>query len=389
MFNSVVHNNNNSVVDGNFQTQVKGATNGAASKCLTATVKQKQTNILLNYLQTMAISNQAHLLNLNKEPAYSHAFGEFDNMEVRDIQGNLVQKVDFKRDGNKITQEIYVKATNGSTVNKKITANGTTTKMEFYLKDRNGNLIGKETRGYKKLSQDCAISAHNGKIYKISGLSGNIITIETDGEKHTIDLNKKVQDISETIDGKTTGRELTQEERNYLISRIKKQQGDIILTFDKEIDKIALLDFDDYEGFYENAQGTRTLKISKHGDGALDLHELGHAVNEISHSNTEHAHWSDNIDYVNAREIEITNFNKHQTNPNLKWRMQKFMNCDYFVADGMDRNLAKQKGADEEFAELYSFINNTDIENMNYRTTCLLQYMPNSTKIAYGKISNC
>ena len=184
-------------------------------------------------------------------------------MKVLDSSGNVVQNVEFKKDGNKLTEEIFVKCVNGSTVNKTIVNEGNKKSMTLIFKNKNGEITGQENRTYEKLDDDTAISVHNGKTYKISGLSGNVITVEHNGQKKVIDLAKKVQPTVDDIRSGPTQKQITQEQTIFLINSIKKLSGDIILKFDDEIDQIVMLGNDEYEGFYNNDNGVRKLKISQ------------------------------------------------------------------------------------------------------------------------------
>ena len=340
----------------------------------------QSANLIDKYLANLAMQNRPVI---NTKPIFTPAFDGYNNMLQKDINGNTVQEVKYSKDGNKITETNFVRCYDGSIFNKIMTRDGNKKTMEIDFKDKDGNTLIQESRTYEKIDDDTAISTHNGKEYRISGLKGNILTIEHDGQKHVVDFDKKINAETEKITEEKTGNKITPSQKEFLISRIKNRPGDLILTFDKAIDSMTYLDIADYEGFYNN----RVLKTSPKADSALELHELGHGVNDNAAAGK--ARWSDNNpEYILAREQEINNYNNVNKDDDMDWRMQKFTTCDYFVKDGWSKEAAKQEGADEEFAETYSYINNMDIEDVNYRTTSLIQFMPKSVAIAYNAFKN-
>ena len=67
--------------------------------------------------------------------------------------------------------------------------------------------------------------------------------------------------------------------------------------------------------------------------------------------------------------------------------MQKFMNGEHMLSRGFSQEECKLVGANEEFAEAYGFFNNMDIENVNFKTTSLVQHMPESVRMVHSQIS--
>jgi len=358
----------------------------------TVTPKSK-TNLVMQYLENQAKNNVSSPYNVSA-PIWTHAFDNCDNMKVLDSSGNVVQNVEFKKDGNKLTQEIFVKCVNGSTVNKTIVNDGNKKSMTLIFKNKKGEITGQENRTYEKLDDNTAISVHNGKTYKISGLLGNVLTVEHNGQKKVIDLGKKIQPTLDTIENKSTNKQISLEQKEFLLNSVKKLSGDIILKFDEEIDQIVMLDTDEYEGFYRNDNGVRKFKLSqKVKDDMTFCHELGHAINRIDSEGNDidqnnwsnKVCWSDKKDFAKAREIEINNFRNRCKNNDIIKPMNKFIYDDFIQKGYMSYEEGQKDGQDEEFAEMTGFINCMDVDWINNRVTCMLQFMPESTQMVYKK----
>ncbi len=350
--------------------------------------KQKESgNLILQYLESQANNNISSKYNVSA-PIWTPAFDKFENLKVLDAQGNIVQNVEFKKDGDKLTEKIFVKAVNGSTVDKTIVNDGDKKFMTLVFRNKNGEITGEENRSYEKVDDDNAISAHNGKIYKISGLSTDILTIEHNGQKTVVDLAKKIQPTLDTIENEPTQKQISKEQKEFLLNRIKKLSGDIILKFDEEIDKMVMLDTNEYEGFFCNDNGIRKLKLSQEvKDDMTFVHELGHAINSIDSKcdDNNYVRWSDNDDFVKSREFELKNFRNRCKNNSIIRAMEKFT-YDKFINKGYVSYKEGQKDAqDEEFADMTGFINCMDVNWIHNRLTSLLQFMPDSTQMVYAK----
>jgi hypothetical protein len=253
------------------------------------------------------------------------------------------------------------------------------------FKNKNGEITGQENRTYEKLDADTAISVHNGKTYKISGLSGDVITVEHDGQKKVINLGKKIQPTLDTIENEPTQKQISQEQREFLLNSVKKLSGDIILKFDEEIDQMVMLDTDEYEGFYNNKGGIRKLKLSQQvTDDMTFIHELGHAINHIDQKGEEVC-VSDDKDFEKVRLSEISNFSNKCKNELMIEIMGKFIYDDLIEKGIMDYDEGHKRGQDEEFAEMTGFINCMDVDRTNVRVPSLLQFMPESTQMVYKK----
>lgn len=355
------------------------------------TVNAPQPNVIYDYPKADGqiyyppiMTNIADQYNVSS-PAFTHAFGNCDNMKVVDSLGNVVQNVEFKKDGNKLTEEIFVKCVNGSTVNKTIVNDGNKKAMTLTFKNKYGEITGQENRTYQKIDKDTAISVHNGKTYKISGLSGDVITVEYNGQKKVIDLGKKIQPTLDTIKNEPTNKQISQEQKEFLLNSVKKLSGDILLKFDEEIDQMVMLDTDEYEGFYCNNDGIRKLKFSSQvTDDMTFCHELGHAINHIDSKGTEVC-LSDDNDFANVRGKEISDFRSQCKNKDISGFMGKFIYDDLIEKGTMNYDEGHKLGQDEEFAEMTGFINCIDVDRTNVRVPCLLQFMPDSTQIIYKK----
>lgn len=386
MFKSIDNSNYVQYSKPVFDSQASDTENVVDSNIQTDTPKET-TNLIMRYLENQAKNNISSPYNVSN-PIWTPAFDNCENVKVLDAQGNVVQNVEFKKDGNKLTEEIFVKSINGSTVNKTIVNDGNKKSMELIFRNKKGEITGQENRTYEKLDDDRAISVHNGKTYKISGLSGDVITVEHNSQKKVIDLAKKIQPTLDTIENEPTQKQISQEQREFLINSIKKLSGDIIMKFDEEIDQMVMLDTDEYEGFYRNDNGVRKFKISqKVKDDMTVIHELGHAIDHIDSEDNGNNKvlWSNNKNFAKIREVEMNNFRNHCKNDSIKKPMEKFI-FDDFVKKGFTTYEVAQKNArDEEFAEMTGFINCMDVDWINERVPCLLQFMPDSIQIVYKK----
>ena len=358
---------------------------GGVAKSPEMSISQNEnTNLVICYLESQARNNVSSAYSVSN-PIYTLAFDDIENLKIVDLQGNIVQNVEFKKEGNKLTENIFVKSVNGSTLHKTIVNDVNTKSMEIVLKNKNGEIIGQEVRSYKKLDNDNAISTHNGKTYNISGLSTNVITVEHNGQKTIIDLNSKIQDTMDNFDGSPTNTNIDVAQREFLANILKKLSGDLILKFNEEIDKLVLLDFDEYEGFYRNDNGVRKLQLSsKVTDDMTFLHELGHAINALDNQGYNNDNrWCDNKNYRSMRSVEMENLRNRCSNSLTKKILNKFTNFDFERKGYSSFESAQKDASDEQFAELIGFFNCMDICKMNERTLALLQFMPASTQMVY------
>jgi len=350
-------------------------------------------NLIGQYLDKLAQQNKPLDADSTLKPKFSPSgVDNYENMTVKDVNGNTVQEVKYSKEGSKIIENVKVNSYDGSALNKEMTKDGNKKTMTLDFKDKDGKILVQESRTYEKLDDDTAISTRNGEQYKISGLKGNLVTVEHNNEKKVIDFNKLVTSETENIDQSKTGKQITDEQKEFLISRFKDKSGDLLLTMGKEVDKLTFLDTDGYEAWYAGYPGhqERYVKTCRAAKALDNIHELGHGVNEFNDKSLGGARWTDkNEEYQNVRNAEINNLNSTTKSKDLKDLMQKFTNCEYFVKGGlMTPEIAKLEGADEEFAETFGFMNNIDVEDVKLRTTSLVQYMPKSVAIAYNASKN-
>ena len=359
-----------------FTSQVQNSV--AVDDKLQTSAQKETTNLIMQYLENQVINNVSSPYNVST-PIWTYVFDNYENMKVLDAFGNVAQKVEFKKDGDKLIEEVFVRCVNGSTVNKIIINDCSKKSMKLILRNKNGEIISQENRSYEKIDNDTALSVHNGILYKISGLSTDVVTVEHNGQKKVIDLAKKIQPTLDTIENKSTQKQISQEQKEFLINSVKKLSGDIILKFDEEIDQMVMLDTDEYEGFYANDNGVRKLKLSSSvKDDMTFIHELGHAINE-----TDQSYLSDNEEFVKTRIAEIDNLHNFCKNKKIIELMRKFTYDDFYQM-GYDCYEEAQKVAqDEEFAEIIGFTNCMDVNWIHSRLPSLLQFMPNSTLMIY------
>lgn len=345
------------------------------------------TNFLSKYINNTAEQNKINVVQNSQKPEYTPAgFGNFENMTVKDKYGNIIQEVKFTKEGEKITQTVKIKAVDGSSVEKVITQTGSRKTMTLNMTDKNGSSLINETRSYEKIDDDNALSVKNGEVYKISGLGGNVITVEHNGQKHVFDINKIIAAKTQNLDQSETGNFITEEQKEFLVSRIKNHPGDIILKFAEEIDSLVFMEGDGFEGWYKGYgsypkelrnNAKRELKTCAKADSMLELHELGHAVNELNDKSGKQL-TDDNFAYIRIRENEMQSFFKN-CSANERKVLEKF------TTGALD--FGRAVAADEQFAEIFGFINNMDIENVSYRTTLLFRNMPQSSALVYGFVN--
>ena len=173
-----------------FKQLAQNKTN-SASNVPVDTSKYARDNLIKQYLDNLALQNKPQILGDNSKPIFTPTgIGNYENMLVKDATGKVVQEVKYTKEGNKIVETVNVNSVDGSKLNKVITQDGNKKTMSINVKDKNGNDLINENRTYEKIDDDNAISTHNGQEYKISGLKGNVITVEHNGEKKVIDFEK-------------------------------------------------------------------------------------------------------------------------------------------------------------------------------------------------------
>ena len=81
----------------------------------------------------------------------------------------------------------------------------------------------------------------------------------------------------------------------------------------------------------------------------------------------------------------MNNFRNRCKNDDIIKPMNKFIYDDFIKKGYMSYEEGQKDGQDEEFAEMTGFINCMDVDWINNRVTCMLQFMPYSTQIIYKK----
>ncbi len=346
--------------------------------------KTNSTNLIHDYLNAIGKQN---LIQVKQEPVYTPSgVKDFENMVLRDVTGKVVQSVKYTQEGSKITQNVEVNAYDGSMFRKVLVNDNNLKTLTVDFKDKNGKIIAQESRTYEKIDNDTAISTHNGEEYKITGLSGHVLTIEHNGEKHLIDLDKKIADYTETVEQDKKGK-ITPEQKEKLISRIKNKPADVILTMDKEIDEFVFLDSDSHDGFYRDEDGKRVLKVTPNAFDHIDVHELGHAIYNMGNGKV----WGEtNPEYYKTHDEELKNIERTVANKDVVYTLQKYGNQSKLrgCSDITDEQ-GKAVGAEEVFAETYNWMNSMEVDKIQAeRMLHLLQYMPKTVGLAYNGCLN-
>ncbi|MCR5265289.1 MAG: hypothetical protein K6E29_01680 [Cyanobacteria bacterium RUI128] len=292
--------------------------------------------------------------------------GDFENYKEIDSNGNVISSVEYFDNGTEITQVINTKSYDGSTI-EKVTTNGNgVNKMTLAIKDENGNILLNKEKSHARYGNDMALTVVNGEEYKTTGLSGDIITIEHNGQVTTIDLNKLVSSDTKVLpedkvaDWTTKKDGLTPEDKEKLLKQIKDMPADDLLKVNKIINSIHRLEErSGYESFYSNNDEGQLLLFGRKIGNSTALHELGHAVNNADGKTNR----SDLQHYIDIRKIEEENFLKRCNTKDEadEWCKDKFTDVDNLIKFGMTKEDAISVLRDETFAEAYSILNNPTI----------------------------
>lgn len=348
---------------------------------------QEPINLIDKYLQNQGLLN-IPMLKGNNQVSSPSGIGNFNNYLETDASGKEIVSVKYSQSGNAIVQNLKTTSPDGTTL-EKVTKNadGVNT-MNISIKDKSGRVLLEKSKTYEKLSDDTARTTVNGEVYNISGLSGDVISVEHKGEVTTIDLRKMTDEKVEkmTVTSNAAGdkedesfversEKITDKEREVLYSKIKSMGGDDLIRMSKCTDELAFLDTPD--GNCESFYNKRALIYSKDIKSLVILHELGHGVNHfISDDNL----LSDSTHYKNIREYEIKNFRKNKTGNDVRFDA-KFTDSERLLERGYETlDDAEHLLRDETFAESYAVLNQTDIMNFDEgvgdRTLALVKYMP-------------
>ena len=366
------------------------ATNPIASNSIfeqpTKQVKNSSNNLIEQYLTQTGLNTVPFAKTVNTISTPS-GIGNYNNRKEIDVLGREILSINYTQSGSAITQNLKTTSPDGTTVEKVTTNDNNLKKTNLVIKDKSGKILVNKEKSYEKLNDDCAKTVVNGETYNISGLSGNVISVEHNGETKTLDLLKmtddKVEKMSITKNGENEDEsfenrteKISDKERETLYSKIKSLGGDDLMRLADSVNEIAFLDTPD--GCMESFYNKRALIYSKEVGPHVILHELGHAVN---HKISDEELLSSNSHFKNIREYEINNFKKNKTNSDTYF-YNKFTNADNLVQRNLepDMDSAESRLRDETFAEGYVMLNSTDIldfdKNIQQRVLSLTKYCP-------------
>ena len=326
--------------------------------------------------------------------------GNYENYKEVDTNGNEVTSVEYFDNGTEITQVMKIKSYDGTTIDKVTTNGNGVNKMTLTITDENGNVLLDKNKSYGKYGNDMALTVVNGEEYKTTGLSGDIINIEHNGQVTTIDLNKLVSKNVCTLlgeEGRTNAwgvgnNDLTKEQEAKLKSQIKNLSADDLIRLTKAVEVLHVLESKEgYESFYDGENGEKALLLGPSIESSTTLHELGHAINHINESNVK----SDNGNLAKIKEHEEQNFLKriNKNEPSDFFCHEKFIDIKNLSAQtDMSKEEVIAHLRDEVFAESYSVLNNTTImtENEQFmatRTLGLMKAFP-KTMVEVDQLSN-
>jgi len=343
-------------------------------------------NLIEQYLTQTGMNNLQFIKTTNTISTPS-GVGNYKNRVETDALGREILSINYTQSGSAITQNLKTTSPDGTTVEKVTTNDNNLKKTNLVIKDKSGKILLNKEKSYEKLNDDCARTVVNGETYNISGLSGNVISVEHNGEVKTIDLLKmtdeKVEKMTITKNGENEDEsfenrpeKISDKERETLYSKIKSLGGDDLSRLADSVDEIAFLDTPDncLESFYNK----RALIYSKDVGPHVILHELGHAVN---HRNSDDELLSSNNHLKNIREYEVNNFRQNKTSADTYF-YNKFTNADNLVRRNQEPDMesAESRLRDETFAEGYVMLNSTDIldfdQNVQQRALSLTKYCP-------------
>lgn len=348
---------------------------------------QESTNLIDRYLKSQGLLN-IPMLKGNNQVSTPSGIGNYNNYVETDSFGKEIVSVKYSQSGNMITQNLKTTSPDGTTLEKVTKNDAGINTMNISIKDKSGKVLLEKSKTYEKLSDDKARTTVNGEVYNISGLSGDILSVEHNGEVTTIDLRKMTDEKVEkmTVTRNAAGdkedesfidrpEKITDKEREILYSKIKSMGGDDLIRMTKCTDELAFLDTPD--GNCESFYNKRALIYSKDIKPLVILHELGHGVN---HAISDDKLLSDGNHYKNIREYEIKNYRQNKTVNEVRFDA-KFTDAERLLTRGYETlDDAEHLLRDETFAESYAVLNQTDIMNFDEgvgdRTLALIKYMP-------------
>ena len=327
---------------------------------------------------------------------------DYNNYIEVDTTGNEVANVQYSKNGDTLIQNLRTKSPDGTVLEKTLTNSPDLKTSVINITDKAGNVIFTKNKSYKKIDDNTAQTTLNGEVYNISGLKGDIITVEHNGQSINIDLNKMLKPDVKTLKSVTSpdnlpirDNKITNEEKQKLFNRIKSLSGDDLVRLSKSVEHIQFLDDKSIESFF--VESDKTLLLSpkdwenKH---LVTEHELGHAITYTHSKDNKTSILSDNESFKNVRAYEKENFKNNKSDTvGDKMFGSKFMfgNSDLAWSNG-DEDGEEANLRNETFAECYNNLNNMDIihyedEVLPSRTLSLFKYLP-KTMIEADKLSH-
>ena len=324
---------------------------------------------------------------------------DYNNYAEYNRFGNKVVDIQHYKDGDSLIQKISTVSPDGTSFEKLLKNSPNFKSMNILVKDINGNILLSKDKFYKKIDDDKAQTAVNGKVYNISGLSGDVINVEHNGQVIHLDLNKmlvpevKLLKLRCSPDKYQIRKEpITKEEKEKLFGRIKKLDGDDLFRLAKCVEHLQFLDNTKIDAhFVDNG---RTLLLSGkdwENSTLITKHELGHATNHLNPENLI----SNDIMFKNLRNYERMQFrqNSNMTKGD-KYFSDKFLYGNPDLDWGNDGGVIDPDNIsllDETFAESYNNLNTMDIihyedEVIPSRIVSMYKYMPR-TMVEVEKLS--
>lgn len=320
---------------------------------------------------------------------------DYENYIETNADGDEIASVKYSKEGNILVQNLKTKSPDGTMLEKTLKNSDNIKTSHITIKDKDGNLLFTKEKTYQKVDEDTAQTILNGDVYNISGLKGNIITVEHNGKKTEINLDKMLNPDVKILKMNTSpenfnirDKKITDEEKEKLFNRIKSLGGDDLIRLSKSVEHLQLLDEKSIESFYVDTGKTLLLSPKDWGTSHMVTeHELGHAITYSVPD--ENNLISDNEQFINIRNYEKENF-KNNTGMTSGDKLfgSKFMfgNPDYAWEIG-DKDGEEANLRNETFAECYNNLNNMDIiryddEVLPMRTLSLFKYLPRTLAVA-------
>ena len=346
-------------------------------------------NLIERYLENSGYYNRPLLSEYNTVTRTPSEIDNYENYFETDKHGNAIASITHSKDGDTLIQELKTKSPDGTILNKTVKNSENLKSSKIIIYDKNGEILLSKEKSYQKIDDDCARTVINGEIYNISGLKGDILNVEHNGERITLDLNQMLISDVKMLEMRHSPdtypireNKISEEEKTLLFNRIKSLSGDELFNLSKSVKHIQFLDNTPIDAHF--CDDGQTLLLSRKDWGTSNLiteHELGHAINHSLLNGLK----SDNNDFIKTRNYEKTNY---LNSPN-KSKGDKFFESK-FLTGNSDLNWEETNNAqgelertlrDETFAEGYNNLNCLDIihyddDTLPNRMLSILKYMP-------------